>query len=98
MVTADDHTHSMGWDTIEMGMKWNMMMRMKNHTHSVCTILHMHKVMGWVCLFNGRRTSSVVYSSIIKIQIKMIKLDPMLCMGSNLIRVLLEGGWSQYCT
>ena len=51
-----------------------------------------------MCLFNGRCTSSVIYSSIIKIQIKMIKLDPMLCMGSNLIRVLLEGGWSQYCT
>ena len=25
-------------------------------------------------------------------QIKMIKLDPMLCTGSNLIRVLLERG------
>ena len=37
MAMVDDHTHSMG-------MKWNMMLRMKNHVHSVCTILHEHKV------------------------------------------------------
>ena len=41
---ADDHTHLMGQNMMEMGMKWNMMMRMKNHTHSICMILHMHKV------------------------------------------------------
>ena len=45
-----------------------------------------------MCLFNGRHTSGVFYSSITKMQIKMIKLDPMLCTGSNLIRVLLERG------
>ena len=53
MVTVDDHTCLMGWDTMEMGMKWNRMMRMKNHTHSVCMILHMHEVRGGrgcVCL------------------------------------------------
>ena len=65
-----------GQDMTEMGMKQNMMMRTKNHAHSVCTILHMHKVRGGVCLFNGRHTSDVFYSSIIKMQIKMIKLDP----------------------
>ena len=43
-VTADDHMCLMGQDMIEIGMKWNMMMRMKNHAHSICTILHMHKV------------------------------------------------------
>ena len=43
-------------------------------------------------MFNGRHTSSVFYSSITKMQIKMIKLDPVLCTGSNLIRVLLERG------
>ena len=42
---VDDHTHLMGQDMMEMGMKWNMM-RMKNHVHSVCTILHVHKVRG----------------------------------------------------
>ena len=31
-------------DMTEVGMKWNMMMRMKNHAHSICTILHAHKV------------------------------------------------------
>ena len=45
-MTADDHTHSIGQDTMEMGMKWNMMMRTKNHAHSICTILHMHEVRG----------------------------------------------------
>ena len=50
-----------------------------------------------MCLFNGRCTSGIFYSSMTKMQIKMIKLDPMLHMGSNLIRVLLERGWSQYC-
>ena len=45
-----------------------------------------------MCLFNGRHTSSVFYSSITKMLIKMIKLDPVLCTGSNLIRVLLERG------
>ena len=49
-----------------------------------------------MCLFNGRCTSSVFYSSITKMQIKMIKLD--LCEAWDyLIRVLLERGWSQYC-
>ena len=43
-----------------------------------------------MCLFNGRHTSSVFYSSITKMLIKMIKLDPVLRTGSNLIRVLLE--------
>ena len=38
---------------------------------------------GGTCLFNGRCTSRVFYSSITKMQIKMIQLDPMLCMGSN---------------
>ena len=47
---------------------------------------------GGMCLFNGRCTSSVFYSSITKMQIKMIKLDPMLRTGSNLSRVLLERG------
>ena len=32
---VDDHTRLMGWDMMEMGMKWNMMMRMKNHVHKV---------------------------------------------------------------
>ena len=45
-----------------------------------------------MCLFNGRHTSSVFYSSITKMQIKMIKLDPVQSTGSNLIRVLLERG------
>ena len=45
-----------------------------------------------MCLFNGRHTSSVFYSSITKMLIKMIKLDPVLRTGSNLIRVLLERG------
>ena len=76
VVTVDDHTHLMGWDMTEMGMKWNTMTRTKNHTHSVCMILHEHKVMGGMCLFDGRCTSSVFYSSITKMQIKMIKLDP----------------------
>ena len=46
---VDDHTHLMGQDMMEMGMKWNMM-RMKNHVHSVCTILHVHKVKGEGCV------------------------------------------------
>ena len=46
VVMADDHMCLMGWDMMEMGMKWNMMTRMKNHTHSICTILHTHKVRG----------------------------------------------------
>ena len=51
VVMADDHMCLMGWDMMEMGMKWNIMMRMKNHAHCVCTILHMHKVgRGCVCL------------------------------------------------
>ena len=37
---VDDHMCLMGWDMMEMGMKWNLMMRMKIHVHSVCTILH----------------------------------------------------------
>ena len=43
-------------------------------------------------MFNGRCTSGAFYSSTTKMQFKMIKLDPMLCMGFNLIRVLLERG------
>ena len=43
VVMVDDHTHLTGRDTMEMGTKWNMMMRMKNHAHCVCTILHIHK-------------------------------------------------------
>ena len=86
---ADDHTCLMGQDMTGMGTKRNMMMRMKNHAHSVCMILHTHEVRGGMCLFNERCTNSVFYSSITKMQIKMIKLDPVLCMGSNLIRVLL---------
>ena len=66
---ADDHMHLMGWNMIEMGTKWNMMTRMKNHTHSIYMILHMHKVRGGMCLFNGRHISSVFYSSITKMQI-----------------------------
>ena len=50
MATVDDYTCSMGWDMMEMGMKWNMMMRMKNHVYSVCTILHVHKVRGGGCV------------------------------------------------
>ena len=51
-MTADNHMHLMGQDMMEMGMKQNMMMRTKNHTHSICMILHMHKVrgVGHVCL------------------------------------------------
>ena len=75
VVTADDHTHLTGQDMMEMGMKQNMMTRTKNHTHSVCTILHMHKVRGGTCVFNGRHTSGVFHSSITKMQIKMIQLD-----------------------
>ena len=63
---ADDHTRLMGQDMMEMGMKWNMMMRMKNHAHSICMILHVHKVREGDMLFNGRHTSSVFYSSITK--------------------------------
>ena len=44
VVMVDDHMCLMGWDMTEMGTKWNMMMRMKNHAHCVCTILHVHKV------------------------------------------------------
>ena len=43
-------------------------------------------------MFNGRHTSGVFYSSITKMLIKMITLDPVLCTESNLIRVLLERG------
>ena len=43
-------------------------------------------------MFNGKHTSSVFYSGITKMLIKMIKLDPVRSMGSNLIRVLLERG------
>ena len=82
-VMADDHMCLMGWDMTEMGTKWNIMARMKNHAHYVCTILHAHKVRGGMCLFNGRCTSGVFYSSITKMQIKMIQLDPMQSMGSN---------------
>ena len=35
VATVDDHIHLTG-----------QMTRTKNHTHSVCTILHMHKVRG----------------------------------------------------
>ena len=76
MATVDDYTRSMGWDMMEMGMKWNMMMRMKNHVHSVCTILHVHKVRGGGCVCLMGDIPVVFYSSITKIQIKMIKLDP----------------------
>ena len=48
---VDNHTHLTGQDMIEMGTKQNMMTRTKNHTHSICTILRMHKVRGGcVCL------------------------------------------------
>ena len=73
VVMADNHTCLMGWDMMEMGMKWNTMMRMTNHAHCICTILHTHKVReGGMCLFNGRCTSGVFYSRITKMQIKMI--------------------------
>ena len=81
MATVDDHTCSMGQDMMEMGMKWNMMMewnmmmRMRNHVHSVCTILHMHKVRGG-CVGLMGDIPVVFYSSITKMKIKMIKLDP----------------------
>ena len=42
-----------------------------------------HAQGGGTCLFNGRCTSSVFYSSITKMQIKMIQLDPKQSMGSN---------------
>ena len=45
VVMADDYMHLTGQDMMEMGMKWNIMMSTKN-AHSVCTILHMHKVRG----------------------------------------------------
>ena len=76
VATVDDHMCLMGQDMTEMGMKWNMITRTKNHAHSICTILHAHEVKGGTCLFNGRHTSGVFYSSITKMQIKMIKLDP----------------------
>ena len=44
VVTVDNHMCLMGWDM--MGTKQSMMTRMKNHTHSICTILHVHKVRG----------------------------------------------------
>ena len=43
---VDNHMCLTGQDMTEMGIKWNMMMRMKNHAHSVCTILHVHEVRG----------------------------------------------------
>ena len=46
VVTVDDHMCLMGWDMMEMGMKQSTMTRTKNHTHSICTILHVHKVRG----------------------------------------------------
>ena len=46
VVMVDDHICLMGWDMMEMKMKWNLMIRMKIYLHSVCTILHMHKVRG----------------------------------------------------
>ena len=49
---VDDHMCLMGWDMMEMGMKWNLMMRMKIHVQ---------------CLHNPTHTSSVFYSSITKI-------------------------------
>ena len=76
VATVDNHMRLTGQDMMEMGTKWNMMMRTKNHADSICMILHMHKVRGGTCLFNGRRTSGVFYSSITKMQIKIIKLDP----------------------
>ena len=66
---ADDHTHLMGQDVTEMGMKRNMMTRTKNHAHSICMILHTHEVRGGTCLFNRRCTNGVFYSSIKKMQI-----------------------------
>ena len=45
-VMVDDHTRLMGQDMTEMGIKWNMMTRTKNYAHSICMILHMHKVRG----------------------------------------------------
>ena len=52
VATVDDHMHLTGQGMMEMGMKQNMMMRMKNHADSICMILHMHKVRGGghVCL------------------------------------------------
>ena len=41
--------------------------------HPLC--LHNPQGEGGICLFNGRCTSSVFYSSITKMQIKMIQLD-----------------------
>ena len=66
VATADDHMHLTG-----------QMTRTKNHTHSVCTILHMHKVRGGgcVCLMGDIPVVSFTLS-ITKMQIKMIKLDP----------------------
>ena len=46
VATVDNHTYLAGQDMMEMGMKRNMMMRTKNHAHSICMILHMHKVRG----------------------------------------------------
>ena len=45
-VMVDNHTHLIGQDMMEMGIKWNTMMRTKNHTHSICMILHTHEVRG----------------------------------------------------
>ena len=68
MVTVGDHTRLMGQDMMEMGMKWNKMTRMKNHAHSVCMILHEHKVRGGcVCLMGD--IPAVFYYSITKMQI-----------------------------
>ena len=73
---VDDHMCSMGWGMMEMGMKWNLMMRMKIHVHSVCTILHVHKVRGGRCVCLMGDIPVVFYSRITRMQIKMIKLDP----------------------
>ena len=45
VATVDDHMCLMGQDMTEIGIKWNMM-RMKNHAHSICMILHAYEVRG----------------------------------------------------
>ena len=60
--TVDDHMHSTGWDMMEMGMKQNMRMRMMNHAHSVCMILHVHEGGSGCCLRGGG--VNIVYKDI----------------------------------
>ena len=68
MATVDDHMCSMGWGMMEMGMKWNLMMRMKIHVQCLHNpTCAQGEGGGCVCLMGD--IPVVFYTSITRMQI-----------------------------